>query len=316
GKTILELKNVGKRVPGDGRWLFRGLTLTMKPGDRIGVVGPNGAGKTTLVRTILGELQPDEGEVVVGLNTRFSYLDQSRAALRDDKTVLDEVSDGNDHVFLDDGPVHVRTFLRMMLFDDRFADTPIGALSGGERNRVQLARLLRRGGNLLVLDEPTNDLDLVTLGVLEDALANFSGCALVVSHDRWFLDKIATGILAFEGDGRVGFYEGDWSAWHAKRQPSAVSRQPSAEPRPAPPKPASAPAKPKLTFKEKQELDGIEAAISTAEAKVAALQAELEDPTIYKSRAAEVPALVAALDGARAEVDRLYKRWEELEALR
>src|SRR6185369_7838667 len=153
----------------------------------------------------------------VGINTRFSYLDQTRAALRDDKTVLDEVSDGNDHVYFEDGPIHVRTFLRMMLFDDRFADTPIGALSGGERNRVQLARLLRRGGNLLVLDEPTNDLDLVTLGVLEDALQTFPGCALVVSHDRWFLDKIATGILAFEGDGTVNFYEGDWSSWHARR---------------------------------------------------------------------------------------------------
>jgi ATP-binding cassette subfamily F protein uup len=321
GKTILELKDVGKRVPGDGRWLFRGLTLTLKPGDRIGVVGPNGAGKTTLVRTLLGELEPDEGEVVVGIYTRFSYLDQTRAALRDDKTVLDEVSDGNDHVFLDDGAVHVRTFLRMMLFDDRFADTPIGALSGGERNRVQLARLLRRGGNLLVLDEPTNDLDLVTLGVLEEALATFPGCALVVSHDRWFLDKIATGILAFEGDGRVGFYEGDWSAWHAKQQATG-DRQPATGDRQLATgdgekreraKPVAAR---KLTFKEKQELDGIEAAIGAAEAKVAALQSELEDPTIYKTRAAEVPALVAGLDAARAEVDRLYKRWEELEALR
>ena len=321
GKTILELKDVGKRVPGgdpNARWLFRGLTLTMKPGDRIGVVGPNGAGKTTLVRTLLGELAPDEGEVVVGINTRFSYLDQSRAALRDDKTVLDEVSDGNDHVFLDDGAVHVRTFLRMMLFDDRFADTPIGALSGGERNRVQLARLLRRGGNLLVLDEPTNDLDLVTLGVLEDALANFPGCALVVSHDRWFLDKIATGILAFEGDGRVGFYEGDWSAWHARHlaQLELSTAQSKTVQVTATPPPSATPAtaKRKLTFKEKQELDGIEAALSTAESKMAALQAELEDPTIYKTRAAEVPALVAAVDAARAEVDRLYKRWEELES--
>jgi ATP-binding cassette subfamily F protein uup len=321
GKTILELEGVGKRVPAtdqsDGRWLFRGLTLTMKPGDRIGVVGPNGAGKTTLVRTILGELAPDEGKVNVGLNTRFSYLDQTRAALRDDKTVLEEVSDGNDHVFFEDGSVHVRTFLRMMLFDDRFADTPIGALSGGERNRVQLARLLRRGGNLLILDEPTNDLDLVTLGVLEDALANFPGCALVVSHDRWFLDKIATGILAFEGDGRVGFYEGDWSAWHARRAETTVASAPpppSTTPKPAPV--AAAPAKRKLTFKEKQELDGIEAAIAAAETSVATQQAALEDPTIYKTRAAEVPALVAALDAARAEVERLYKRWEELEALR
>ena len=306
---------MGKRVPGGGRWLFRGLTLTMKPGDRIGVVGPNGAGKTTLVRTLLGELPPDEGEVVVGVNTRFSYLDQSRAALRDDKTVLEEVSDGNDHVFFDDGAVHVRTFLRMMLFDDRFADTPIGALSGGERNRVQLARLLRRGGNLLVLDEPTNDLDLVTLGVLEDALANFPGCALVVSHDRWFLDRIATGILAFEGDGRVGFYEGDWSAWHARRA-AAAPPAPKAPSAPSPAAAARASAGRKLTYKEKQELEGIEAAIGAAEARVAGLQATLEDPAIYRTRAAEVPALVAALDAARAEVDRLYARWEELEALR
>ncbi|HEX6837897.1 MAG TPA: ATP-binding cassette domain-containing protein, partial [Polyangia bacterium] len=326
GKTILELKHVGKRVPGGGRWLFRDLTLTLKPGDRIGIVGPNGAGKTTLVRTLLGELEPDEGEVVVGLNTRFSYLDQTRAALRDDKTVLEEVSDGNDHVFLDDGAVHVRTFLRMMLFDDRFADTPIGALSGGERNRVQLARLLRRGGNLLVLDEPTNDLDLVTLGVLEEALVDFPGCALVVSHDRWFLDKIATGILAFESDGRVGFYEGDWSAWHARHlqataaaKPAELSTPQSITPRQRPEPAASAKAataKRKLTFKEKQELEGIEAAISTAESKMAAAQAALEDPAVYKTRAAEVPALVADLDAARAEVDRLYKRWEELEALR
>jgi ABC transport system ATP-binding/permease protein len=321
GKTILELKDVGKRVPGtpDGRWLFRGLTLTMKPGDRIGVVGPNGAGKTTLVRTLLGELPPDEGEVVVGINTRFSYLDQTRAALRDDKTVLEEVSDGNDHVFLDDGAVHVRTFLRMLLFDDRFADTPIGALSGGERNRVQLARLLRRGGNLLVLDEPTNDLDLVTLGVLEDALAGFPGCALVVSHDRWFLDKVATGILAFEGDGRVTFYEGDYSSWHARR--GELSTRESIIAPPAKPTAAQSEAPPtagrrKLTYKEKQELDGIEAAISTAESKMAELQAILNDPSIYKSRAAEVPGLVAALDQARAEVDRLYARWQELEALR
>ena len=314
GKTILTLEDVGKRVPGGGRWLFRHLTLTMKPGDRIGIVGPNGAGKTTLVRTLLGELSPDEGQVTLGQNTRPSYLDQTRAALRDDKTVLQEVSDGNDHVFLEDGPVHVRTFLRMMLFDDRFADTPIGALSGGERNRVQLARLLRRGGNLLVLDEPTNDLDLVTLGVLEEALATFPGCALVVSHDRWFLDKIATGILAFEGDGRVVFYEGDYSSWAERK--STVDSRPSTVAEPKPAEPERAERARKLTYKEKQELAGIEAAIGAAEAKVGELQATLNDPSIYKSRAAEVPALVAALDTARAEVDRLYARWQELESMR
>src|SRR5262249_5440681 len=145
----------------------------MKPGDRIGVVGPNGVGKTTLIRTVLGELPAREGRVVVGQNTRFGYLDQTRGDLQDSRTVLDEVAEGNDHVFLEEGPVHVRTFLRMLLFDDQFADAKVGTLSGGERNRVQLAKLLRRGGNLLVLDEPTNDLDLVTLSVLEEALIDF-----------------------------------------------------------------------------------------------------------------------------------------------
>jgi ATP-binding cassette subfamily F protein uup len=322
GKTILELRDLGKRVPGSGdagRWLTRHLTLTLKPGDRIGIVGPNGAGKTTLVRTLLGQLSPDEGEVVVGQNTRFSYLDQTRADLSPEKTVLEEVSDGNDHVYLEDGPVHVRTFLRMLLFDDRFADTPVGTLSGGERNRVQLARLLRRGGNLLVLDEPTNDLDLMTLGVLEEALQTFPGCALVVSHDRWFLDKVATAILAFEGDGKIGFYEGDYTSWAARAKAmAAAAAEPAAKlvkPLPATVDKAKPPAARKLSFKEKQELAGIEAAIAAAEASVAELTATLNDPAVYKSRAAEVPALVAALDAAKAEVDRLYARWQELESL-
>jgi ATP-binding cassette subfamily F protein uup len=325
GKTILELRDLGKRVPGSddrGRWLVRHLTLTLKPGDRIGIVGPNGAGKTTLVRTLLGQLPADEGEVVVGQNTRFAYLDQTRADLSPDKTVLDEVADGNDHVFLEDGPVHVRTFLRMLLFDDRFADTPVGTLSGGERNRVQLARLLRRGGNLLVLDEPTNDLDLMTLGVLEEALQTFPGCALVVSHDRWFLDKVATAILAFEGDGKIGFYEGDYSAWAARAKAAAAAQAAAkmpaeklVKPMPTAVEKPKAPAARKLTFKEKQELAGIEAAIATAEARVAELTATLNDPAVYKSRAAEVPGLVAGLDAAKAEVDRLYARWQELESL-
>jgi ATP-binding cassette subfamily F protein uup len=320
GKTILELKKVGVQI--NGRRLVAGLDLVMKPGDRIGVVGPNGAGKTTLIRTILGLRAPDEGEVVVGQNTRFAYLDQVRADLAPERTVLEEVADGNDHVFLEEGPVHVRTFLRMMLFDDGFADTPVGTLSGGERNRVQLAKLLRRGGNLLVLDEPTNDLDLVTLGVLEEALQEFPGCALVVSHDRWFLDKVATAILAFEGDGRVVLYEGDYSSWAARRAASAATT--ASAPAPAPPTtptPAAratgqpaAPAAKRLSFKEKEELKGIEAAILAAEARVEELQGALNDPAVYKARAAEVPAMVAALEAARAEVDRLYARWQELEA--
>jgi ABC transport system ATP-binding/permease protein len=315
GKTILELRGLGRSV--GGRRLFGELTLTMKPGDRIGVVGPNGAGKTTLVRTILGIDPPDEGEVVIGQNTRLAYLEQGRSDLADDSTVLDEVAGGDQHVYLEDGPIHVRTFLRMLLFADSDADRPVGSLSGGERNRVQLAKLLRRGGNLIVLDEPTNDLDLMTLGALEEALIEFPGCAIIVSHDRWFLDRVATGILAFE-DGQVAFYEGDYSSYHDKRRAREAEAAADAEDTPAVrrPAPRAAPRGPRrISYKERQELDGMEAAIVAAEARVAELEAALSDPGLFKERGTEVPGLVADLDRARSHVEELFARWHELEAL-
>jgi ABC transport system ATP-binding/permease protein len=312
GKSVLELRGLGKRA--GARTLFEGLDLIWKAGDRIGVVGPNGAGKTTLVRTILGHLAPDAGEVVVGANTRFAFLDQARADLRDDRTVLEEVAGDNDAVFLEDGPIHARTFLRMLLFDDQFVDTPVGVLSGGERNRVQLAKLLRAGGNFLILDEPTNDLDVLTLGVLEEALGSFPGCALVVSHDRWFLDKVATGILAFEADGRVEFFEGSCSDYLARRRPPAA-RAPAAPRAAASPRPAPASRPRKLTFKERLELESIEGTIGDAERAVADLETTLQDPAVYATRSAEVPSLVAALEAARRRVDELYARWQELEAV-
>ncbi|HUJ59380.1 MAG TPA: ABC-F family ATP-binding cassette domain-containing protein [Kofleriaceae bacterium] len=311
GGTIVELERVGRTL--GGKLLFRDVTLVMKPGDRIGIVGPNGAGKTTLLRTILGVEPPDRGRVVLGANTRPAYFEQGRSELRDELTVLEEVGDGNDYVELPDERVHVRGFLRMLAFPDTVADTTIGKLSGGERNRVQLARLLRRGGNLLVLDEPTNDLDLPTLGALEQGLASFAGCALIVSHDRWFLDRVATAILAFEGDGAVTLYEGSYS-FYAERRPATTA--PAAPPPRAaePPRPrADAPRR--LTFKEGRELAGIEDAIATAEAEVAALEATLSDPAVFKDRGPEVQALIARLDAARAEVERLFARWQELDAL-
>jgi len=313
GKTILELRGLGRRV-GD-RSLFDGLTLAMKPGDRIGVVGPNGAGKTTLIRTILGLDPPDQGEVVVGQNTRFSYLEQGRSDLLDENTVLDEVSGGDGHVYLEDGPIHVRTFLRMLLFADSDADRPVGSLSGGERNRVQLAKLLRRGGNLVVLDEPTNDLDLMTLGALEEALIEFPGCALIVSHDRWFLDRVATGILAFEDGGRVDFHEGDYSSYKARRRLVEAAEAPAPASAPAPRRRAEPSGPRRMTYKEQQELAGMEPAIVAAEARVAELEAALSDPALFKERGAEVPGLVAELDRARAAVEQLFARWHELEEL-
>ena len=311
GGTIVELAKVTKSL--GGKLLFRDLTLVMKPGDRIGIVGPNGVGKTTLIRTILGVEPPDAGTVTLGANTRPAYLEQGRTELRDELTVIEEVGEGYDYVELPDGKVHVRSFLRMMAFPDTIGDTKIGKLSGGERNRVQLARLLRRGGNLLVLDEPTNDLDLPTLGALEDALVHFPGCALIVSHDRWFLDRVATAILAFEGQGNVTLYEGSYT-FYAERRPKPV-----VEARPDKPK-ADTRTKPvgprKLTFKEARELEGIEDAIAAAEARVKELETTLSDPAVFKDRATEVQALVAELDAARAEVERLFARWQELDALK
>ena len=315
GGNIVELDHVSKSL--GGKLLFRDVTLVMKPGDRLGIVGPNGAGKTTLIKTILGLVPPDTGRVIVGANTRPAYFEQSRMELRDDLTVLEEVGDGNDFVELPGAGdqierMHVRSFLRQLAFPDTVADTKIGQLSGGERNRVQLARLLRRGGNLLVLDEPTNDLDLPTLAALEDGLLHYNGCALIVSHDRWFLDRVATGILAFEGEGRVTLYEGSYS-FYAERRPLPVAEKP-VEGKPKAERVKQA-APRKRTFKERAELAGMEAAIEAAETRVRELEATLSDPAVFKERPTEVQTLVASLDAARTEVERLFARWQELEAI-
>jgi ATP-binding cassette subfamily F protein uup len=311
GSSIVELKKVTKSL--GGKLLFKDLTLVMKPGDRVGIVGPNGIGKTTLIKTILGLEPPDSGQVIIGVNTKPAYLEQGRTELRDELTVIEEVGEGYDYVDLPDGKAHVRGFLRMMAFPDSIGDTKVGKLSGGERNRVQLARLLRRGGNVLVLDEPTNDLDLPTLGALEDGLIHFPGCALIVSHDRWFLDRVATGILAFEGQGQVTFYEGSYS-FYAQRRPkldgSGVVSKSRTDTR------VKQQTARKLTFKEARELEGIEDAIAKAEAKVKQLEATLSDPSLFKDRPTEVQTIIASLEAARGDVERLFARWQELDAIK
>ena len=333
GKTILELHDLTKTL--GERTLIRRLNLLLTAGSRLGIVGPNGAGKTTLIRMVLGELQPDSGAVVQGSNTRIVYADQARATLDDNNSVLEEVAQGNDKVFIGDEAVQVQTFLDQLLFDGGTQRTPVGALSGGERSRVALAKSLRNAGNLLILDEPTNDLDLPTLRVLEEALTQYPGCALIVSHDRYFLDRVATAILAFEGDGKIVLYEGTYMAYRGRvergeapdlaRRPARVqtsrgANKPSVAPvaadsasaeLAAPPAPAK---KKKRTYKEEQELATMEERILGAESAAAELEAKLNDPAEVRTLGAKLGERVRELEAKKAEIERLYARWAELEA--
>ena len=312
GRSILTLEGVAKRF-GD-RVLIDGLDLELKRGDRIGIVGPNGAGKTTLVEMVLQKLPPDAGRITPGVNTTMIYADQARTDLDDDHLVIEEVAGKNDKVWVGERPIQVQTFLDGLLFDEGLQRTKVGALSGGERSRVSLAKSLREAGNLLILDEPTNDLDLATLRVLEEALIRYPGCALIVSHDRYFLDRVATQILAFEGGGRVTAYEGNYTHYLATRP----------EPRPEPAAPpsrlrSSAPApkapRTRRTYPEEQEFAACEARIEAAEARVSSLEAEVSDPETLRRLGPEVSGKLEALERARREVEARYARWEVLSEL-
>jgi len=216
GNKVIDIDGVTKRF-GD-RTLFEDLSFSIPPGGIVGITGANGVGKTTLMKIIMGELEPDAGTVDIGSNTVFCYVDQNRDTLNADKTVFDEVSAGSEWVEVSGQQVHIRRYLSQFLFKGDIQQTPVGKLSGGERNWVQMAKLLRHGGNLLILDEPTNDLDLDTLRVLEEALLHFPGSAVVITHDRYFLDRIATHILAFEGNGDVRFSEGSYEIYKSLKR--------------------------------------------------------------------------------------------------
>ena len=313
-QTVIEAEGVAKGF--NGRTLFRDVSVIVQPGERIALVGPNGAGKTTLLRTLLGEIPPDKGTVKLGPKTRIAYYDQKRTQLDDEQTVYDAAWD-DDWVTLGDKKVRLADYLDDLLFPVPMQKMQVKALSGGERNRLLLARLFLEGANVLVLDEPTNDLDLVTLNVLERLLREFTGAVLLVTHDRYFLDKVATAILSFEGDGRVIRYEGGWDLYRKLRPRGSVapasSTKSAASTTAVVPVPASKPLT-KLSYKDQREFDGMEAAIEQAEAAKAAIEAQLLDPSVA-SRAAELGRLVQELDTQSAEVDRLYARWEELQKL-
>ena len=327
GKIVAELTDVSMRFAPDGPPLVDRFTATILRGDKVGLIGPNGSGKTTLLKLILGELQPTAGTVRQGTRLQVAYFDQMRAGLDLDATLADTISPGSEWIEQGQPPKvtrkHVMSYLSDFLFAPERANSPVRTLSGGERNRLLLARLFALPANVLVLDEPTNDLDIDTLELLEELLQAFEGTVFLVSHDRRFLDNVVTSTIAWEGDpafgGRPGLwreYEGGYEDWKRQRERARVAPPAAAQaPRPAAaPAPAQAPAAPKakLSYKEQRELDGLPARIEALEAEQKALQAQLADPATYARDAQAVPALHARHEALEAELMQALERWEAL----
>lgn len=321
GNIGVELVDAGASV-GEGdekRWLFHGLTLSLKPGQCTGVVGRNGVGKTTLLRLCMGEREPEEGTATVGKKVTFNYIDQGRMQLDGTKTVMEAVADTDESVSFGGQKMGVRTYLKRFLFSDDRLRERVDRLSGGERARLMLAKVLKRGGNIIVLDEPTNDLDLPSLRMLEEALVDFGGSVLVVSHDRYFLDRICDQIVAFEGDGTVFVQPGNYSYYlEKKKERETLDKNVWNDARAVKtvaPAPAPTVKLRKLSFKEQKELDGIEDSIHKHEKKVTDIDALLNDPSFYITRSQEASGLISELETTKVKVLKLYERWEELEQI-
>jgi len=290
--------------------VIRNLDCTILRGDRVGLVGSNGIGKTTLLRLLLGELAPRSGTIRLGTGLDTVYFDQQRETLDPMRSVQDNVADGSDTVTINGNPIHVLTWLQRFLFTPDRARSPLARLSGGERNRLLLARLFTRPANLLVLDEPTNDLDLETLELLEELLAEFTGTILLVSHDRAFLENVVTSTLVFTGDGEIIESAGGWRDWEKLERAAAAPRKTKVRKI----KPRAA-AKRKLSFKETRELEALPGEIEALESEKAELETRLADPELYKTGGDRVGDLRDRLAALEPELERLYGRWQDLESI-
>jgi ATP-binding cassette subfamily F protein uup len=310
GNNAVELVNVGVRFEDDGRWIFRNLDLSLRPGECTGIVGRNGAGKSTLLRVCLAEQVPTEGTATIGKRVVFNYIDQGRMKLKGSNTVIEEIGGDGGSIPFGNREIPVRSYLRRYLFDDVRMNDRVDKLSGGERARLMLAKVLSRGGNVLVLDEPTNDLDLGSLRMLEEALAAFDGTILVVSHDRYFLDRICDRIVAFE-EGGIHSQPGNFS-YYLEGKKARESRYASMAQSKKSDTASKSTPKRKLGYREKEELDGIEGTILEVEKSVADLESLLNEPDFHATRTAEVPGVLSSLEAQKKEIDRLYARWEEL----
>ncbi|MGE0668499.1 MAG: ABC-F family ATP-binding cassette domain-containing protein [Sphingomonadales bacterium] len=321
GRKIVEARNITKAY--DGRVIVDGLTTRIMRGDRIGIVGPNGAGKTTLIKLLTGEIRPDGGSIKLGTNLEIAYFDQTRARLDPRRTLWETLTDkkiggGGDSVNVQGRVRHVVAYLKDFLFDPSQAKQPVGSLSGGEKNRLLLAKLFTRESNVLVLDEPTNDLDMDMLDVLEDTIANYAGTVLLVSHDRDFLDRMVTSTISFDPDGKVREYAGGYSDMLAQRGGVQNIMATMPRPEPARPKPAeapkAAPAKPRMTFKDRHELEKLPGEIEALERDVARIETQLADPAALDADG--IARLAKLLRTAQSLLTRKQDRWLELEMIR
>ena len=326
GKLVAEATDVSFAYPSSipdsqPRQIIRGLTTTIMRGDRVGVVGPNGAGKTTLVRLLLGELTPQDGTVRRGTNLEPLYFDQIREALREDQTVAEFLADGNDSVIVGGKQKHINAYLKDFLFTPDRARSPVGVLSGGERNRLMLAKLFLQPSNLLVMDEPTNDLDLDTLDLLEDMLIGYEGTLILVSHDRDLLDHVVTDCLVFLPDGSIAELAGGYSDWgHRLIKTTSAARGGGQTgngggPRSERTKPVARSGPRKLSFNEARELAALPEAIATLEEEIASLHETMADPELYRSEGERVAKLAAELEAKENELAEAFERWEVLDAI-
>jgi ATP-binding cassette subfamily F protein uup len=320
GRLVCEAENVSLSY--GEREIIRNFSLRVMRGDRIGIVGPNGTGKSTLIKLLLGELQPTSGSIKMGTRLEIAYFDQQRDQLKLDESVMDNVVDRGDHVTINGQPRHVSSYLRDFLFRPEQLKTPARALSGGERNRLLLARLFAKPANMLVMDEPTNDLDMDTLELLEEYVSEFPGTLLLVSHDRSFLDNVVTDLLILDGSGKVREFVGGHSDWVKYRQQFAAAGRPKeAQTRPvAAAKPVATVAAPearlrKLSYKDQRELDALPVQLETMENERSKLETTIGNPGFYMQPQTEVQAALKRMEVLAADIDRAYSRWVELETL-
>jgi ATP-binding cassette subfamily F protein uup len=318
GRLVIEAK--GLAYSWGDKVIVKDLSTLILRGDKVGVIGPNGAGKSTLLRLLLGELAPDSGSVRHGANLQVVYSDQLRAGLEEDKSVRDNVAGGSDQVVIGGRRRHVLSYLKDFLFTPERARQQAGALSGGERNRLLLAKLFTRPANLLVLDEPTNDLDMETLELLEELLLGFGGTILLVSHDRALLNAVVTSTLVLEGEGQVTEYVGGYDDWLRQRMgPTAYPPVPARSPSPPPRSPSprrTDPERGRLSYRDQRELEALPARIEALEAEQERLQAQMADAGFYRQAGEAISAARARLNEVEAELEQAYSRWEGLESLR